>query len=95
MPPARPKATGGAKARITMLKKSCTAQTEIPPRAPQRSHPGSSGGTGAEMPTIFPLMTNSVPIQAWESRERTEAQTSLARYRSSTGTGAVRKLFQL
>ena len=38
---------------------------------------------------------NSAPIQAWESRDMTAAQISLARHRSFTGTGAVRKLFQL
>ena len=50
---------------------------------------------GPVSPTIFPLIINSAPIQAWESRDMTAAQISLAKHRAPTGTGAVRKLFQL
>ena len=39
--PHQPQATGGAKERITKLRKSCTAHTAMPPKAPKNIHPAS------------------------------------------------------
>ena len=41
IPPTSPRATGGAKERITKLRKSCTAHTAMPPKAPKNIQPAS------------------------------------------------------
>ena len=41
IPPPSPRATGGAKERITKLRKSCTAHTAMPPKAPKNIQPAS------------------------------------------------------
>ena len=64
---------------MARLKKSCTAHTTTPPRAPKSSHRGSSGGRGAVMPASFPLSTNSTPMKAMASRETAASTDSLAR----------------
>ena len=55
-PPASATATGGAKLRTAMERKSCTEQTATPPHAPIKSQRGSSGGRGASKPAYSPLI---------------------------------------
>ena len=43
----------------------------------------------------MPLRTNSPPMHPWASTDVPAARISLAKHRSASGTGAVKKLFQL